>query len=349
MTGKRIGWWLALLCGVVLVGVAAAGAAAPSQKAESEARTIVFSGGSWLGVQISDLTAERATELKLPGLDGAEIVGVEDDSPAAKAGLQQKDVIVSFAGERVRSAAQLGRLVRETPADRKVSVQVVRAGQTRSVEVTLERQHGRVLGRHIQIPEIRVPRIEIPEIHIFSRRPRLGISGDELTPQLADYFGVKQGKGVLVREVVAESAAAKAGLKAGDVIIRVDQEEVGRLSDLRQALGRDREDKQVSITIVRDRREETVTVELEDPKAPGPRRLTELEWLGIEPDEVIFLSDEMESQSEQMQEMQREMQERQREVQKRQQEWRQQWQQQERDLRRQMERLQRDLKAIAVI
>ncbi|MBI2069859.1 MAG: PDZ domain-containing protein, partial [Elusimicrobia bacterium] len=106
---------------------------------------------------------------------------MEEDSPAAKGGLQANDVILGFADERVRSAAQLRRLVGETPVGRKVSLQVSRNGQTRSVEVTLEERQARILGRTIRVPEVVVPHIEIPEIQIFGRGPRLGISGDELT------------------------------------------------------------------------------------------------------------------------------------------------------------------------
>lgn len=278
MTGKRAGWWLALLCGVALVGAVGV-AVAHGEEEQREHRLVVLGGHAWLGVWIDDVTPERAQELELPAPTGAVIEGVEEDSPAAQAGLQENDVILGFAGERVRSAAQLRRLVRETPPGRTATVEVSRAGQTRSLEVVLEERRPRVLGRRIPLPEVRLPEIEIPDfdVHIFGHRARLGISGDQLTPQLAEYFGVKQGRGVLVREVLAGSPAAKAGLQAGDVIVRVGQEEVSSVGGLRRALASEREGKQVMLTIVRSRREQTIKVELEEPRRYSPRRTAEFD------------------------------------------------------------------------
>jgi membrane-associated protease RseP (regulator of RpoE activity) len=281
MKEKRQGWWLAL--GVLTVAVLAGGVMPAPVQAEPEEHAVVFAGPGRLGVGISDVTAARLAELKLASETGAVIDEVEADSPAAKAGLQKNDVILAFAGERVRSAAQLRRLVQETPAGRKVSMEISRGGQTRTMEVTLEeRAWSRRLPR-IEMPDfqVRLPRIEIPEIHVFRRGPRLGISADELTPQLAEYFGVKQGKGILVREVMEGSAAAKAGLKAGDVIVRVDEDAIADVGDLRQALAK-RESQEVTLGIVRDRREQTLKVRLEAPQSVTPRRSAELNWVDDE-------------------------------------------------------------------
>lgn len=222
MNEKRQGWWLVPL-GVLLVAALAGGVTPVPVQAEPEDHVMIFAGQPRLGVRISDVTAGRLAELKLSAETGVAIEEVEEESPAAKAGLQKNDVILTFAGERVRSAAQLRRLVQETPAGRKVTLEINRGGQTRAVEVTLE-EGARSRRSEIRVPRIEMPHFEIPEFHLFTRGPRLGISADELTPQLADYFGVKQGKGILVREVMADSAAAKAGLKAGDVIVRVEEE-----------------------------------------------------------------------------------------------------------------------------
>jgi membrane-associated protease RseP (regulator of RpoE activity) len=215
--------------------------------------------------------------LKLPGEYGALVESVEADSPAAKAGLQKGDVIVEFAGERVRSEAQLRRLIRETPAGRTVSLQVIRDGQARALNAKLQSRTNH-FNFDVQVPEIHIPPIN-PQLFDYrgfglqlGARPTLGISGDELTTQLASYFGVKQGKGVLVREVVVGSAAEKAGLKAGDVIVAVDGKSVATVSELRQALDikPSKEERKVNLTVVRDRREQTVPVELER-LGPGER------------------------------------------------------------------------------
>ncbi|MGH9804214.1 MAG: PDZ domain-containing protein [Candidatus Acidiferrales bacterium] len=307
--------WLAV--GVLLLGSAVGLAVAGEEPSKKEQKLKVISGDrvfldgrSWLGVQISDVTAERARELKLAGEYGVVIEEVEEESPAAKAGFQAKDVILSFADERVRSAEQLRRLVRETPAGRTVPVQISRDGQTRTLQVALEAHQA-----HMAMPGMRVMRprvvmappappatpappgafwVETPELdlQVFTRGPMLGISGDELTPQLAEYFGVKSGKGVLVREVMAATAADKAGLKAGDVIIKVEGDAVATLGELRRALRKKREGKQVSLTIVRNRAEQNVSVELDQPQSRGPERVTDgMELQFIPEDYARFAAD----------------------------------------------------------
>jgi serine protease Do len=245
-------------------------------------------GGAWLGVRLEEVTAEKAKELKLAGEYGATVTDVEEGSPAAKAGVAKGDVIVEFAGEKVRSAAQLRRLVRETPLGRTVTLLVDRAGQTKTLSAKLEARSRGAFEMPVT-PMPRPPNVEIPEFGFVwqARGARLGISGDELTPQLAEYFGVKQGKGVLVREVIVGSGAEKAGLKAGDVIVAVDGKEVATVSKLRRALAGDTEEKRkVTLAIVRDKREQTLTVELEPAERVAPRQITRTELLLIDPEEV---------------------------------------------------------------
>jgi len=252
---------------------------------------VTTDGAAWLGVTLKDVTAEKARELKLPGEYGALVKSVEEDSAAAKAGLQKGDVIVEFAGERVRSEAQLRRLIRETPAGRTVSLQVIRDGQPRTLSAKLQ---SRNTNFSFQIPEVHVPEINVtptyPEPFDYrgfsflfdGGRPSLGISGDELTTQLASFFGVKQGKGVLVREVVVGSAAANAGLKAGDVIVAVDGKSVATVAELRKAIEikSGEEKRKLELTVVRDHHEQTVPVELARPEL-GERERVALR-LGID-------------------------------------------------------------------
>jgi serine protease Do len=287
MTSKRVGWLLGTLI-VVLAGAVALVRAGEQQEKKVETKafySVAFDGHARLGVHVSDVDAEKARELKLAEEYGALIEKVEEDSPAAKAGLQANDVILSFAGERVRSVQQLRRLVQETPPGRSVSVELSRDGQRRTLQVTPEPHHFEMRLPGVHIPRIEVPRLELPDIGtwVIERRPRLGISGDELTPQLAEYFGVKQGKGVLVREVMAASAADKAGLKAGDVIVAVDDKPVATIGELRHALADTEEGQETSLTIVRDRREQTLKVTLEKPQPRSPRRITEVE-INIDPE-----------------------------------------------------------------
>jgi serine protease Do len=311
-------------------------------------RTIVFrageGGGAWLGVRLEEVTAEKAKELKLPGEYGVIVQDVEENSPAAKAGLAKGDVILEFAGEKIRGTAHMRRLVRETPAGRTVSLQVSRSGQLRTLTAKLEAGGNRVF----ELPEVppipAVPEVEVPNFEFVwrARGARLGISGDELTPQLAEYFGVKQGKGVLVREVVVGSAAAKAGLKAGDVIVAVDGKEVTSVSKLRRALAGEKEEKEarkVTLTIVRDKREQTVAVQLEAPEPAPPRHVTEI--MGPAPEDMEEMAAEIAAQAKeyeaQTQEWQKEFQEQQKEFQKEQKDLQEELQQLKQELPKEIE------------
>jgi len=239
-----------------------------------ESQLLTAEGDAWLGVTLKDVTAEKARDLKLPGEYGALVQSVDADSAAAKAGLQKGDVIVEFAGERVRSEAQLRRLIHETPSGRTVSLQVIRDRQARTLSAKLQSRTNQFF---VQAPEMHIPEINIaPNLvspylrgfaSMFDGRPSLGISGEELTTQLANYFGVKQGKGVLVSEVVVGSPAATSGLKAGDVIVAVDGKGVATVAELRKALEikSGEEKRKLNLTIVREHHEQTVPVELERP------------------------------------------------------------------------------------
>jgi len=268
-----------------------------------EKRVVIFrSGGSWLGVQIADVDANRAREIGMKEEAGAEIQSVSPGSPAEEAGLQKGDVILEYQGTRIEGVTQLTRLVHETPAGRSTTVKIFRDGSTRSVQVKVGERGDRDTpepGKHIQIlrghgdgdgamqwiqipdmPDIpEIPNIDLEglegladldihgllEMHGVGGRPRLGAIVDDVGPQLAEFFGLKQEGGVLVKSVKKGSAGDTAGLKAGDVIVRVDGETIEDTSDLQLAL-RERRDKEVRLTVVRDRREQTIAI----PPAPEP-------------------------------------------------------------------------------
>jgi serine protease Do len=235
----------------------------------------------WLGVMLTDLDSEQAK-----GTSGVLVKDVREKSPAAQAGMMKDDIITDFAGEKVRSAAQLRRLVRETPLGRSVTIVVSRGGKPQTLNAKLEARHdGPVMGMGaIQAgPEpltmpLPAPRPGQNFEYFIQRGARLGISGDDLTTQLAEYFGVKQGKGVLVREVIVGSAAEKAGLKAGDVIVAVDGQEIAGVGKLRRALAGGKpgekpetEKRKVTLTIVRDKHEQPLSVELDSPDKGMPK------------------------------------------------------------------------------
>jgi serine protease Do len=225
----------------------------------------------WLGVTIGEVTAEKVKELKLAAERGVLVTDVEADSPAAKAGLKANDVITEFNGIRVEGSAQFRRLVRETPPGRSVQLTVWREGRSQTLSAQLSSPRARLEARVRTIPHdftFSLPRIET---YITSARPILGVSTEDVSGQLGNYFGAPGGEGVLIREVNAGSPAEKAGLKAGDVIIKVAGERVRNSSELREKLRVKRDQKTVAIGIIRKGAEMSFNVEIEQPRPPERR------------------------------------------------------------------------------
>ena len=266
----------AIVAGVLLgTAVVRAQKVHDSSPYEVQHLMIEDSNGTWLGVALKDVTSDQARDLKLGGEYGAFIERVEDESPAAKAGLQSGDVIVQFGGEKVRSVAELRRMVSETPAGRKVDIEVRRNGEDKTLSSTLEDRNEDAEPLLGKLRDQVWPRVNVP-VYDFSfgfGGPRLGVAVDPLTEQLGAYFGVKDGKGLLVREVSSGSAAEKAGVKAGDCITKIDSAPVESANELHRALlrkqGDSREGRDVTLTIVRDRKEQTFKVHLEPARHLG--------------------------------------------------------------------------------
>ena len=240
-------------------------------------------GGSFLGVGVQEVNAERAKELKLADVHGVEITKVEDDSPASKAGLKQGDVVLEYQGQRVEGTEQFVRLVRETPAGRQVKLVVSRGGAAQTITAAV----GERKPKHIMIErnftmdpkwqqqmeklqhEMGKMRIEIPDMpqpFMSWRSGVLGIEAESIGSQLAEFFGVK--KGVLVRSVGKDTPAEKAGIKAGDVIVKVDNAEVGTPSDITKRVRDPEAKKTFPLTVVRNKQEMALNVTIAD-DVPG--------------------------------------------------------------------------------
>ncbi len=244
-------------------------------------------GSVWLGVEIREVEAEKAKELKLPAERGVLLSSVVADSPAAKAGLKEKDVITEVNGVKVEGVVQFRRLIRETPAGRSIQLGIVRDGRAQTLTATLGRGEERKGMGWFASPSrtfsFRMP--EIPELpamrhhgNVFELmrdgRPRLGIDGEDLNGQLAAYFGAPDGEGILVREVHSGSAAEKAGIKAGDVLTKFNGERIRTLGDLREKLAGISEKKTAKIGLLRNHSELSVDVNIEPPEKPKVRTLT---------------------------------------------------------------------------
>ncbi len=185
---------------------------------------------SYLGVGIRDVDADRAKILKLPEVAGVEITMMDPVSPAAAAGLKIGDVMVVYDGRRVEDIDQTKQMLRETPAGKDVRIQIYRNGAAQTVVAKIG---STVVGP--QMPAISLGPSAvgtIPDMALPRMTWRLGIGADveALEAQMAEYFGVKDG--LLVRSVMKGSAAEKAGLKAGDVIVRVGDAKVATPADL---------------------------------------------------------------------------------------------------------------------
>jgi serine protease Do len=255
-----------------------------------ETRVVVrHSGGGRLGVSIGDTTSEPR---------GAAVRSVAEESAAEKAGIKEGDVIVRFDGETVRSASQLSRLVAETPAGRAVSIEVTRGGATQKLTATLAEGGGmRVFhgeGPHalrdfsFEMPEweMSVPHPpaaphpplppgapRAPMVWSFGGGPRkLGVEYMELGEQLASYFKLSASSGVLVTSVDADGPAAKAGMKAGDVILKLKSASIQDGDDLRDALSEAEGGSEVAITVQRDGRPVELKVTLAKPQEHRTRR-----------------------------------------------------------------------------
>ncbi len=251
--------------------------------------TVFLSGdeaASWLGVETQEVTSDKAKGLKLPSERGVVIGRIVPDSPAAKAGLKEDDVVTEVNGQRIEGTTQFRRMIREIPAGRTVQLTVWRDAHSQTLSVTLgkaeERQrvrmgappgafsfHVKELPDTIEIPEM--PQMEWGGMLMPGMRPRLGIDAEDLTGQLGSYFAAPEGEGVLVREVNSGSPAEKAGLKAGDVITKLNDERIRTVGDLREKLSAKRDDKTAKLGILRNRSQMNLTVELPPPQEKTKR------------------------------------------------------------------------------
>ena len=229
--------------------------------------------GSYLGLNVKEIDANRAKELKLREENGVEITQVEDDAPAGKAGLKVGDVVVEFNGQRVEGTEQFVRMVRETPVGRQVKLGVNRQGTAMTMSATIAQRSSRLTG--MTAPAARKlaedmkregekmrdeMMMNMPRAYMGWSNGQLGVESESLSDQLASYFGVKEG--VLVRSVKKSSAAEKAGLKAGDVIVKVDSTKVATPKEIATQLRASRNKKVIPVQLLRDHKEMSIDVTL---------------------------------------------------------------------------------------
>ncbi len=250
-------------------------------KIETDGMNIVIGddGSSWLGVETHEVTSDKAKELKLSAERGVVLGKIVPDSPAAKAGLKENDVVMEINGQRVEGAAQFRRMIHEIPAGRSIQLSVWRDGRTQTISATLGKSQERRRAMKMVAPTpgtfaFRMPEIpEIPSMEwngnmLFGGgQPRLGIDAEDLSGQLGTFFGAPDGEGILVRDVNSGSPAEKAGVKAGDVITSLNGERIRTVGELREKLSAKHADKDrtVKLGVLRNKSEISLTVELPAP------------------------------------------------------------------------------------
>jgi len=264
--------------------------------------SLFFQGGSFLGVHAEDVNKENMGRYGLREARGVGVTEVVKDSPAEKAGLRKDDVILKFEGDSVTSVRKLTRLVSEVAPDQNIRLAISRGGAEQEVAVTIGKRSNSFDSMHkfeglqglerlegLKDLQGRLEGLKGMEgfksgnpsgnvwkwegqpggegmVWAFGNNRRIGVNTTELTKQLADYFGVDQGTGVLVTSVTDDSPAAKAGIKAGDVITAIDGEKVDGSGDLTRSINKNK-DGDVTLTVIRNKNQLTLRV---TPKTAKP-------------------------------------------------------------------------------
>ena len=242
------------------------------------------SSQGYLGVDLRSVTEEQAAVLKLKDVHGVEITGVDHDAPACKAGLQVHDVILQMNGHIIEGEEQLRRMLKETPAGRQVTFVISRDGQQRTIQTQLanrEEVERQAWEKHYIVPEppdsssAYIPRgnsflaptkpAPVKGTHSFLGTSMMvsasytGARLEVMGPQLAEFFGAQGGAGLLVHSVEPSSPAADAGMKAGDVVVKVNSVDIASASDWSKTIHENR-GKAVNVVVLREKKEQTLTL-----------------------------------------------------------------------------------------
>ena len=221
----------------------------------------------YLGVYLQELTPDLKESLDLDeSIKGVLISGVVGDSPAEEAGLEDGDVLISFDGKKVYSVSKLTSLVRKTSPGTRVSLVIIRDGDEEKLKVKIGEKSSSFIW-YGEIPEeiTKLKKVKKePAEWISYSRPKLGIMIQDLNDQLGEYFGVKDGKGVLITEVIEKSPAEEAGLKAGDVILGIDNLPVENTNDLLKVTSEKEKGDRVELKVLRDKRTQKFNLEIKE-------------------------------------------------------------------------------------
>jgi membrane-associated protease RseP (regulator of RpoE activity) len=248
---------------------------------------------SYLGVNIRDIDDHSAKMLGLKSTQGVEVIAVDHDAPAGKAGIHLRDVIVTVDGKAVTSAKQFRETMRVLPPGREVNLNILRLGKPLNFAITLADRAK--MQRQAFLQHFVVPMPEVgnsfsnavaqqnvfgddndadadnrAQVLLFAHPFRIGAELDPIGPQLAAFFGVKDGTGMLVKSVQQDGPAAAAGLQAGDVVLKLNDESIASALDWMRAM-QSAQGKPLQLTIVRNKHVEVITIN-------PPKTQAKLEW-----------------------------------------------------------------------
>ena len=261
-------------------------------------------GQGYLGVDVRDVTEDQLPALKLKEARGAEIVLVDHDAPAGKVGLREHDVILRMNGQAIDGEEQIRRTLRESPPGTPLTLLVSRDGQQMTVTTQTanrEEVERQAWEQHLTVPEPLPPgEIEGSIYFTAPASPAPPVRGgnsflgptlmnpsytgamlETMSKQLADFFGVPGGAGLLVRNVEANSPAAIAGMRAGDVVVRANAKSVANSADWTKAI-KDSHGRPLTVVVLRDKKEQTLTL------TPDSKRRSSLQQPSQDSDRAVL-------------------------------------------------------------
>jgi S1-C subfamily serine protease len=276
--------------GLVLLTMAAAGSPAmASSPSDAAGEAQFFLGNSaarqgYLGVDVRDVAADQVSALKLRDVHGAEIIMVDHDAPAGKCGLREHDVILQMNGTAIEGREQVRRMLHDLAPGKALQLVISRDGQQMTINTLMSSQEAverQAWEQHLAPADMQAggdagetaptgpsPRGSSTKSFMGSVLTAPAYTGamlEKMTAQLADYFGVPTGAGLLVRSVEPNSPAALAGMHAGDVVVRAASHTVTTLGDWARAL-KSSKNKPVAVVVLRDKKEQTLTMTLDTKK-----------------------------------------------------------------------------------
>jgi serine protease Do len=236
----------------------------------------------YFGVDVRDISPDQVGALKLKDTRGAEIVLVDHDAPAGKAGLREHDVVLQMNGQAIENQDQIRRMLHDSPPGKTITLVISRDGQLITVTTqmsTHEEVNREALENRLTVPEPQAPpsdSVENGNSTASSSAPSVrggnsfmgpmvmnpaytGLYLEKMTAQLAGFFGVPNGAGLLVCSVQPTSPAAAAGFHAGDVVIRADKYTVTSVNDWSKAI-KSSHGQPLTVVVLRDKKEQTLTL-----------------------------------------------------------------------------------------